>query len=822
VTTAKQAIAIGMGTSVAGGFVANQLPQTAGNWKKRRLLRANTDVRKGGSPQGKEEPFLPAYTLERRKLAPKARRRIMRRRAVRSGVTGAALGGGAGLVIGGPKAAAASAALSGVGSAALAAASTPKSEWHMRRMHGVSARPTAPGQKPTIYVRGKDDVAKSALARVAFAQPNSVAYSGASEAGLTDASRYRKRIVRRRGKVAKGLPSALRPLTGPTPRGAITALAKKPGASSLEQSRRKTYVVERLRRQTEGTRAGRRLAEYGDEVGRKVNVNALIQPQPGMSRQAVLRRQTLGGIDEGKRARAGANAQLDRLAVKAGDARGKPTKEQQEAWRDINRFWSGPRIVHKSFGTDGLTALQQAPQQMKQKVRVLRQNVALSSPKKISAMKATRLGITPDRPAPAFVSKSDRSDASLAGQGVAGAGLVAAGFGNRIPEAGVRIGGKVAQVERNRFNRGVGSTGYIHEGRAAKGSDLSNTPPPRAQDRQGRPTGKRLPAPRKAARGEFTRRSEAMTARHKLWTTKPGLKGRSVAIVAPAAVGTGLLWHAARTKADQVDKRMSRDDVDRAAVGAMVGGAAYHVPSYGFEDPMRKKVWAKKIEASPSLKRINDQHAEKVKGLKIGERAWIEHNRTLPTALPGAKVRRIMARTHAGKSGMAATTGVAALAAAANVKQGRKRQAVSKAAPLNHREEVTADLTSNPKTNQAMVQRARAWKRQERSGRAPNKTAGPLVRARRVWREKTFTPLERKRFQRERAERDLKAVRNVKQHGDIGASKQNMSQAARDLADFDAGKRITPNDQRPGGKPVTLKLQYNGPGKAPSGRLKVA
>lgn len=150
-------------------------------------------------------------------------------------------------------------------------------------------------------------------------------------------------------KILKGLPSALRPLTGRTPRGAITALAKKPGASSLEQSRRKTYVVERLRRQTEGTRAGKTLAEYGNEVGRKVNVNALIQPQPGMSRQAVLRRQTLGGIDEGKRAKAGANAQLDRLATRAGDARGKPTKEQQEAWRDINRFWSGPRIVRKGL-----------------------------------------------------------------------------------------------------------------------------------------------------------------------------------------------------------------------------------------------------------------------------------------------------------------------------------------------------------------------------------------------------------------------------------------------------------------------------------------
>ena len=204
---------------------------------------------------------------------------------------------------------------------------------------------------------------------------------------------------------------------------------------------------------------------------------------------------------------------------------------------------------------------------------------------------------------------------------------------------------------------------------------------------------------------------------------------------------------------------------------------------------------------------------------------------------PGAKVRRIMARTHAGKSGMAATAGVAALAGAANVQAGRKRdtkvrkalqyngpgQAPSEiikrgpyAPPEGHRDDVTADLSTNAKTNQAYVKRMRLWKKRDRAGQRPNKSAGPIVRARAAWRKKTFTPLEQKRNRAEQGARDVKIRRDLAEQY---RNDDHLSPAQKQLKEFDSGKRITPEHLRPSGFTVQKRLKYQGPGRPPVERL---
>ena len=103
-----------------------------------------------------EQPFLPAYTVQRKPLRGRKRAKVALRRGATGAVTGGALGAALGAVSGRRAAVLPSAAVSGAASGALAAATTPRQEYLMRRVHGVSARPTAPNQKPTVYIRGRE------------------------------------------------------------------------------------------------------------------------------------------------------------------------------------------------------------------------------------------------------------------------------------------------------------------------------------------------------------------------------------------------------------------------------------------------------------------------------------------------------------------------------------------------------------------------------------------------------------------------------------------------------------------------------------------
>jgi len=126
----------------------------------------------------------------------------------------------------------------------------------------------------------------------------------------------------------------------------------------------------------------------------------------------------------------------------------------------------------------------------------------------------------------------------------------------------------------------------------------------------------------------------------------------------PLAIG-GTLYglHHSVDKADY-----SRRDVDLGGVGAGAGMLAYQGGGYALK-PLDRRA-ERKIKASPVHRSVLAEH-RRVSGLPpnahAGHRAWTGYFRDYPKHLPGAKLKRTLARTHTGPSGAALTLAVGGL-----------------------------------------------------------------------------------------------------------------------------------------------------------------
>jgi hypothetical protein len=144
-------LAIGVGSSVAGGLIANQLPQSHAKWKVKRRVAKDP---KAPVAKADQDPWIPAYTVARVKRPKKQLRREQRKNAAKYGATGAVIGGGlTAMKMRSPLEVAGGAAAGGALGSLAGAVGTHTHEYQMRRIHGLSARPTAPGEPPRIYMR---------------------------------------------------------------------------------------------------------------------------------------------------------------------------------------------------------------------------------------------------------------------------------------------------------------------------------------------------------------------------------------------------------------------------------------------------------------------------------------------------------------------------------------------------------------------------------------------------------------------------------------------------------------------------------------------
>lgn len=124
-------------------------------------------------------------------------------------------------------------------------------------------------------------------------------------------------------------------------------------------------------------------------------------------------------------------------------------------------------------------------------------------------------------------------------------------------------------------------------------------------------------------------------------------------LVGGIAIGAPLAYYGARRSA--VQKRYTKKDVDAAAIGAGSGAAVYHGVSYGSK-PYEKKHINAKTNADPAKKAKYDWHKGKygiTNKTPAGDPAWHKMFRNYPRDLPGARMKRVMALTHGGKTGLA-------------------------------------------------------------------------------------------------------------------------------------------------------------------------
>lgn len=112
-----------------------------------------------------------------------------------------------------------------------------------------------------------------------------------------------------------------------------------------------------------------------------------------------------------------------------------------------------------------------------------------------------------------------------------------------------------------------------------------------------------------------------------------------------------------------VEKReLRRRDLDVALPSAVVGGAAYQGAGYAIK-PYEKKVLHRYTDEQNREARAHKKKVGLPNNAPAGHGAWRTYNRTFPKHLPAARLKRVLAVTHTGPTGVAAT-GAAALAAA--------------------------------------------------------------------------------------------------------------------------------------------------------------
>jgi hypothetical protein len=138
------------------------------------------------------------------------------------------------------------------------------------------------------------------------------------------------------------------------------------------------------------------------------------------------------------------------------------------------------------------------------------------------------------------------------------------------------------------------------------------------------------------------------------------------------ATGVPLAYYGAQKK---VSKRSNKErDVNAGFAGGLAGFGAYQGGSLALK-PIEKPL-ERKIKSDSKLKAIQQAHKEKhlPKKATAGHPGWIKYSREYPKELPGAKLRRVQAYTHSGKSGGLLTLGATAAGAAAGVKYDRKQR----------------------------------------------------------------------------------------------------------------------------------------------------
>lgn len=325
--------------------------------------------------------------------------------------------------------------------------------------------------------------------------------------------------------------------------------------------------------------------------------------------------------------------------------------------------------------------------------------------------RASRGELGPDR-----VGKRDsRRRAAYGAEAIAGAGVLTAASGNRIPEAVNAITERKRMRTVRAFERHDASgMGLDEHGRSVRLSSLSDQKPKKPPVTEFLPDGRpkapkydRRP-PRVAAAARATERTLAARQRAtdpdrrpfptsrwehdpktgKKMTHSPvtgkrlpastGVLRRAGVIGVGIPLGLGMMWHGARNAVEPRSRvrKLDRRDVDTAVTAGSLGAVAYHAPSFA-EYAMRNRVNAKMTaEHKARIDEWKTKHG--VHGAQKGDPRWKKAYRDYPKDVPGGRTARIMSRTHVGPGMMAATAVTASAAAATAIAARRRKQGVSK------------------------------------------------------------------------------------------------------------------------------------------------
>ena len=153
-----------------------------------------------------------------------------------------------------------------------------------------------------------------------------------------------------------------------------------------------------------------------------------------------------------------------------------------------------------------------------------------------------------------------------------------------------------------------------------------------------------------------------------------GGSARSKLLLGSTAVAIPATWIGSR---QMVNKAVKRRDVDAAMVGAAVGAGGYQYSGYALK-PLDRRA-ERKIAADDGLRqkaRAYRTAAKLPRNAKAGDPAWHSYFRNYPKDLPGGRLKRTLAVTHTGRSGVAATVaaGAAGAGLAAHASQTLRRR----------------------------------------------------------------------------------------------------------------------------------------------------
>lgn len=223
---------------------------------------------------------------------------------------------------------------------------------------------------------------------------------------------------------------------------------------------------------------------------------------------------------------------------------------------------------------------------------------------------------------------------------------------------------RIANARNRRYQSNVDRE--LNKVKAAYGLDASGNPTakidtssmkrnkgqanPRVRDAQG--------VNRTAARARAAKIIELGEKRKQVpWT--PHTRGKFMRGAALIAVPTSVVG--AHYSVDKAD--VHRRDVDAGLTAAIAGGAAYQGAGYALK-PLDRK-YERKLAMSDEHRATLRAH-KKTTGLPrnavAGDEHWRKYFRTYPKGLPGSRLKRALAVSHAGPTGAAATVGAGALA----------------------------------------------------------------------------------------------------------------------------------------------------------------